>query len=151
MSANTASTVNLLSLLSPMAEDGAFDVDALDVQALDTLARDLDGLLVHPGDDGWDLARQAWNLSADQRPAAVAQVASVRDIVTVVQGAPLSACASPASRPATTGTGPGPGGSMCRRASSVVGVGRIVSITGDIGALVGALPSRGDQHPPVYI
>src|SRR5215472_12463264 len=28
--------------------------------------------ILRPGDPGWDVARQAWNLTVDQRPAAVA-------------------------------------------------------------------------------
>ncbi len=35
-------------------------------------------------DDGWDGARQAWNLVADQRPAAVAYAGSADDIVAIV-------------------------------------------------------------------
>jgi FAD/FMN-containing dehydrogenase len=48
------------------------------------LALDLDGTLTVPGDSGWDQARQAWNLAVDQQPAAVATVASVRDVQTVL-------------------------------------------------------------------
>nr|WP_300142548.1 FAD-binding oxidoreductase [Propionicimonas sp.] len=54
---------------------------------LDLLALDLDGTLACPGDPGWDEARQAWNLAVDQQPAAVATVASVRDVRTVVSAA----------------------------------------------------------------
>jgi DNA-binding transcriptional LysR family regulator len=36
----------------------------------------VDGAVVLPGDDGWDAARQAWNLAADQRPTLVALPAS---------------------------------------------------------------------------
>ena len=50
-----------------------------------TLLRDLlDGDVFAPGDDGWDEARQAWNLSVDQRPAAVALPESAEDVVTIV-------------------------------------------------------------------
>ncbi len=50
-----------------------------------TLLRDLlDGDVVAPGDDGWDEARRAWNLSVDQRPAAVALPESAEDVVTIV-------------------------------------------------------------------
>jgi hypothetical protein len=38
-----------------------------------------------PGDPGWDDARRAWNLSVDQRPAAVALPASVQDVVDAVR------------------------------------------------------------------
>ena len=42
------------------------------------------GELVVPGDEGWDAARQAWNLTADQRPVAVAVVADAADVVEVI-------------------------------------------------------------------
>ena len=44
----------------------------------------LSGSLTTQGDDGWDLARQAWNLYAQQQPAAVAQVEGVEDVQAVV-------------------------------------------------------------------
>jgi hypothetical protein len=42
-------------------------------------------LLVHPGDDGWDAARVAWNLAVDQRPAAVAFPQTTEDVVAIVE------------------------------------------------------------------
>ncbi len=51
---------------------------------LDLLALDLDGILTLPGDPGWDQARQAWNLTVDQQPVAVATVTSMRDVQTVL-------------------------------------------------------------------
>ena len=45
-----------------------------------------DGLdLVGPGDDGWDAARQAWNLTADQHPAAVAFPNDADDVAAAVK------------------------------------------------------------------
>ena len=44
----------------------------------------LDREVVLPGDPDWDSARQAWNLSADQRPAAVVFAKSAADVVAVV-------------------------------------------------------------------
>src|SRR5580704_11889662 len=41
--------------------------------------------ILMPGDPGWDDARQAWSLSVDQHPAAVALPASAQDIVDVVR------------------------------------------------------------------
>jgi hypothetical protein len=38
------------------------------------------GTIVRPDDDGWDEARAAWNLVADQRPEAVALVESADDV-----------------------------------------------------------------------
>lgn len=56
-----------------------------------TAAPDFDGLhggiagdVVAPGDEGWDLARQAWNLAVDQRPAAVALPESADDVRAIV-------------------------------------------------------------------
>jgi hypothetical protein len=48
------------------------------------LRAQLTGALVLPGDEGWDIARQAWNLAVDQRPTAVAMPETVEDVVTVV-------------------------------------------------------------------
>jgi FAD/FMN-containing dehydrogenase len=41
-------------------------------------------LIVQPGDDGWDEARQAWNLAADQQPAAVARPGTADDVIAIV-------------------------------------------------------------------
>jgi FAD/FMN-containing dehydrogenase len=43
------------------------------------------GDVVTPGDASWDEARAAWNLAADQRPAAVVIARSADDIVEVVR------------------------------------------------------------------
>jgi FAD/FMN-containing dehydrogenase len=48
------------------------------------LGDDLAGDIVLPGDDGWDAARQAWNLAVDQRPVAVALPESADDVVAAV-------------------------------------------------------------------
>ncbi|MFX0578386.1 FAD-binding oxidoreductase [Nocardia nepalensis] len=45
----------------------------------------LDGALTLPGDDGWELAAQAWNLSVPQRPRAVVAVRSAPDVVETVR------------------------------------------------------------------
>jgi hypothetical protein len=42
------------------------------------------GPVVGPDDDGWDAARQAWNLTADLRPAAVAFADGAADVAAVV-------------------------------------------------------------------
>ncbi len=44
----------------------------------------LDGRIVLPTDHGWDAARQAWNLAADQHPALVAFPETTDEIVDVV-------------------------------------------------------------------
>lgn len=46
--------------------------------------RGLSADIVLPGDAGWDPARQAWNLVADQRPAAVALPADAHEVAEVV-------------------------------------------------------------------
>ena len=38
------------------------------------------GTILRPGDPGWDDARRAWNLTADQRPAAIAFPRSAADV-----------------------------------------------------------------------
>ena len=43
-----------------------------------------DGDVVAPADTEWDLARRAWNLAADQRPALVAFPADAGDVVAIV-------------------------------------------------------------------
>jgi FAD/FMN-containing dehydrogenase len=48
------------------------------------LGEAIGGTVTLPGNDGWDLARQAWNLSADQHPAAVATPANVDDVRAVI-------------------------------------------------------------------
>src|SRR4051812_28169839 len=44
----------------------------------------LTGSVVLPGEDGWDAARQAWNLAVDQRPALVALPESAADVQAIV-------------------------------------------------------------------
>ncbi len=43
--------------------------------------------LVRPGDDGWDEARQAWNLAVDQQPEAVALPETAEQVVLAVRWA----------------------------------------------------------------
>lgn len=45
----------------------------------------LTGQIVLPGDEGWDGARQAWNLSVDQHPAAVAIPTSLESLTRAVR------------------------------------------------------------------
>jgi FAD/FMN-containing dehydrogenase len=73
-----------------------------DFQPLSAAVR---GRLLRPGDDGWDAARQAWNLAADLHPAAVifaegaadiaaaARFANERDLRVTAQGTGHGACA----------------------------------------------------------
>ena len=50
----------------------------------------LTGDVVLPADEGWDQARQAWNLAVDQRPVAVVYPESVDDVVATVEFASVS-------------------------------------------------------------
>ena len=68
------------------------------------LAGALDGSLTLPGHDGWDIARQAWNLAVNQRPAAVVNSGGAGDAQAVVDFA-----RSNGLRVAPQGTGHGAG------------------------------------------
>ena len=54
---------------------------------LEALRSRLNGQLVTPSDSRWDQARLAWNLTADQRPAAIAFPRSAQDVVAAVNAA----------------------------------------------------------------
>lgn len=45
----------------------------------------LEGQVVGPNDNGWELARQDFNLTIDQRPELVAFPASASDVVQLVE------------------------------------------------------------------
>ena len=45
----------------------------------------LAGHVVHPGQDGYDAARQVWNASHDHRPALIVQPLSVADVQAAVR------------------------------------------------------------------
>src|SRR5258708_1228769 len=55
-----------------------------DIADFEALSDRLRGGVVLPGEPGWDVARRAWNLSVDQRPAAVAEALDTDDVQTVV-------------------------------------------------------------------
>ena len=57
---------------------------------LRTVGAALTGDVVLPADEGWDQARQAWNLAVDQRPVAVVYPESVDDVVATVEFASVS-------------------------------------------------------------
>jgi len=71
---------------------------------LEALQTRLNGKLVTPSDPGWDEARTAWNLAADQRPAAVALPETSGEIAAAV-----GAAREAGLRVATQGTGHGAG------------------------------------------
>src|SRR3954451_10532083 len=50
-----------------------------------TLRSESAGEVVTPSDDGWDLARQAWNLAVDQQPDAISIPANADDVAATVR------------------------------------------------------------------
>jgi FAD/FMN-containing dehydrogenase len=67
----------------------------LDESAINSLAGQLQGQLIRPGDAGYDAARAVWNGMIDRRPAIIARCVSERDVIAAVnfareQGVPLS-------------------------------------------------------------
>ncbi len=50
----------------------------------ETLARQLNGRLIQPGDDEYDAARAVWNGMIDRYPALIVRAANVDDVVTAV-------------------------------------------------------------------
>jgi FAD/FMN-containing dehydrogenase len=84
----------------------------------------LRGRVTLPGDPGWDVARRAWNLAVDQRPAAVIEVAAVEDVQAAVR---LAARAGLRVAPQATGHGAeglGPlDGTVLLKTSALRGVG----------------------------
>ena len=54
-------------------------------EGLRDLGTGLAGSVVLPGDEGWEAARQAWNLAVDQRPVAVVYPESADDVVATVR------------------------------------------------------------------
>ncbi|MFI6427827.1 FAD-binding oxidoreductase [Promicromonospora sp. NPDC050880] len=88
-----------------------------------TLRAELDGSLFLPGEDGWDEARQAWQLTVDQRPEAVVAAASVRDVVTTVDAARTAGLRVAAQ---STGHNAGPlgplAGTVLLRTSGLTGI-----------------------------
>ncbi len=55
--------------------------------------------MVLPEDDGWDVARQPWELSVDQRPSAVVHVCSVNDVQAAVRAVAATSGAAIAAQP----------------------------------------------------
>jgi FAD binding domain len=56
--------------------------DTLDLEQLRSAVQ---GDVLAPADEGWDAAREAWNLTADQNPEAIALVESAADVSAVVK------------------------------------------------------------------
>ena len=87
-------------------------------------------LLVFPGQPGWDDARRAWNLSVDQRPAAVALPETVDDVVATVDHARAVGL-----RVAVQGTGHG-AGSTPLDGALLINMSRMTGVEVDAGARV---------------
>jgi FAD/FMN-containing dehydrogenase len=60
-------------------------MSTLRVEDFAALRDRLAGRVVEPGHESWDKARTAWNLTADQHPAAVVVAASAEDIAETVR------------------------------------------------------------------
>ena len=65
--------------------DRATPIDDTVHASLRALGERLIGDVVLSGDDGWDSARSAWNLSVDQRPVAVVLPENAADVVATVR------------------------------------------------------------------
>src|SRR5215207_4315288 len=120
-------------------------------------ARLLDGVrgrVVLPDDAGWDEARRSWNLSVDQRPAAVVEAAGAEDVQAVLRSGLRVA-------PQTTGHGsealPDLGGAVLLKTSRL----RDVTVDGSVvragaGALAVVLASGerlridADREPELF-
>lgn len=87
-------------------------------------------LLVFPGEPGWDEARRAWNLSVDQRPAAVALPETVDDVVAAVDHARAAGL-----RVAVQGTGHG-AGSTPLDGALLINTARMIGVAVDANARV---------------
>jgi FAD binding domain len=59
-------------------------MSSADTVDLEQLRSTVKGSVVGPGDAAWDEARQAWNLIADQRPAAIVLVEDAADVAAAV-------------------------------------------------------------------
>src|SRR4051794_8988662 len=69
---------------APMSSVLPTTIDRL-ADEIGALRTRLDGDAVTPNEEGWDEARQAWNLEVDQRPAMVVLPESADDVVETVR------------------------------------------------------------------
>ncbi len=102
------------------------------------------GRLVLPGDAGWDDARRSWNLSVDQRPAAVVEAAGAEDVAVVLRSG---------LRVAAQATGHGSEGLPDLEGAVLLKTSllREVSVDGDVvragaGALAGDVAAAAGEH-----
>jgi hypothetical protein len=109
--------------------------------------RRLDGVrgrVVLPGDAGWDEARRAWNLSVDQRPAAVVEAAGAEDVQAVLRAG---------ARMAVQATGHGSEGLPDLEGTVLLKTSRLREVTVDggvvragAGALAGDVAAAAGAH-----
>src|SRR6516165_7375461 len=78
----------------------------------------LAGRLIGAGEGGYDQARQAWNLTIDQRPDAGVLPESAADVAAAVRYARAAVCGSPRRPPATTRARSGTWPARCSSAPS---------------------------------
>src|SRR5690242_21888770 len=77
--------------------------DAIVSRQLEALQTAITGEVFVAGEDGYDQARQAWNLAVDERPAIVVAAETAADVAQAVRFARAQGM-----RIAPEGTGPGP-------------------------------------------
>jgi UDP-N-acetylenolpyruvoylglucosamine reductase len=85
--------------------------DTLETNEAVELRRLIGGNVLGPGDEGWDAARQAFNLAVEQRPALIAEPCSREEAATVLRFAAESGLRV---APQRTGHNAGPLGSLER-------------------------------------
>jgi FAD binding domain-containing protein len=90
------------------------------------------GTVVNPGDDDWDAARSAWNLTADQRPAAVVFPENADDVAAAVASARENGL-----RVAAQGTGHGAGARPALDDTLLLRMDRMVGVDVDPEARIG--------------
>ena len=108
------------------------------------LLKGVRGHVVLPDDAGWDEARQSWNLSVDQRPAAVVEAAGVEDVQAVLRSG---------LRVAPQATGHGSEGLPDLEGAVLLKTSRLRDVTVDgsvvsagAGALAGDVAAAAGEH-----
>src|SRR4051794_25311208 len=54
------------------------------IDMTETMSEQFQGVLLRPGDDGYDAARSIWNAGIDRRPALIARCRSATDVATAL-------------------------------------------------------------------
>ena len=122
---------------------------------LSQLRSTVDGAVVGPGEDGWDDARQAWNLTVDQQPTAVAFPESAADVAAIVKFA-----AANGLRVAAQGSGHGAGALISLDGALLLKTERMRGVSVDAaarrarveaGVLSGELGPAAAEHGLAYL